>query len=172
MDVTAPNVIQTCEKELIELVPLHDGWVIDDHKAEQFSLPVKTEYGGRKWGIGVDNIDFDAFKDLEIPVTNTPNMFGAEVADVAVGYVIALARSTFEIDRHQSRRMAEAFWHISSRKKVALVGYGDIGRNTARRLLAADMEIIVYDPFVSAEKKNNGIEFAVWPDRLCGAISS
>ena len=49
------------------------------------------------------------------------------------------------------------------------MGYGDIGRNTARRLLAADMEIIVYDPFVSADEKTNGIEFAVWPDRLCEA---
>ena len=35
-------------------------------------------------------------------------------------------------------------------RTVAVVGYGDIGRNTARRLLAADMNIIAYDPFVDA----------------------
>ena len=174
MDVTAPNVIQTLsEKELIELVPLHDGWVIGDDQASRAVLTAGKN--GRlmaavKWGIGVDNIDFDAFKDLEIPVTNTPNMFGAEVADVAVGYVIALARSTFEIDRGiRAGEWPKPSGISLAGKKVALVGYGDIGRNTARRLLAADMEIIVYDPFVSAEKKNNGIEFAVWPDRLCDA---
>src|SRR3546814_6944962 len=38
-------------------------------------------------------------KDLGIPIINTPNMFGGEVADVAVGYVIGLARQLFVIDR-------------------------------------------------------------------------
>ena len=174
MEVTTPNVIQTLsERELMELVPLHDGWVIGDDPASR--EVVSAGKHGRlkaavKWGIGVDNVDFDAFKDLEIPVTNTPNMFGAEVADVAVGYVIALARSTFEIDRGiRAGEWPKPSGMSLAGKKVALVGYGDIGRNTARRLLAADMEIIVYDPFVSAEEKNNGIEFAVWPDRLCDA---
>ena len=44
-----------------------------------------------KWGIGVENVDSEACKDLGIPIINTPGMFGAEVADIAVGYVIALA---------------------------------------------------------------------------------
>ncbi|MDA9711251.1 phosphoglycerate dehydrogenase [Luminiphilus sp.] len=174
MEVTAPNVIQTLsERELMELVPLHDGWVIGDDQASR--KVVTAGKNGRlmaavKWGIGVDNIDFDAFKDLEIPVTNTPNMFGAEVADVAVGYVIALARSTFEIDRGvRAGEWPKPSGMSLAGKTVALVGYGDIGRNTARRLLAADMEIIAYDPFVAEDVKADGIQFAIWPDRLCEA---
>jgi D-3-phosphoglycerate dehydrogenase len=52
-----------------------------------------------KWGIGVDNVDFEACKDLGIPITNTPGMFGAEVADVALGYLLSLARYLHVIDR-------------------------------------------------------------------------
>ena len=48
-----------------------------------------------KWGVGTDNIDFDAFKKLEIPVTNTPNMFGDEVAELAMLFILGLSRDAF-----------------------------------------------------------------------------
>ena len=123
------------EVELIELLPDFDGWIIGDDPATQRVF----EAGHRgslkaavKWGIGVDNVDFKACKILGIPITNTPGMFGAEVADVAVGYVIALARHTVEIDRG----VRDGAWPkprgISlANRTVAVVGYGDIGRNTA-----------------------------------------
>ncbi len=74
-------------------------------------------------------------------------MFGTEVADIAMGYVIALARETFLIDRS----IREGAWPkpkgISlSGKAVALIGFGDIGKNAAHRMLAAGMKVIVYDP--------------------------
>ena len=42
---------------------------------------------------------FQGLQDPWNPYYKYPGMFGAEVADVAVGYVIALARHTVEIDR-------------------------------------------------------------------------
>uniref|UniRef100_UPI00404804F7 phosphoglycerate dehydrogenase n=1 Tax=Orrella sp. TaxID=1921583 RepID=UPI00404804F7 len=171
MEVTAANVVQTLsEEELIELVPQHDGWIIGDDPATRRVF--EAGKAGRlkaavKWGIGIDNVDFDACKDLGIPITNTPNMFGAEVADIAVGYVIGLARQTFEIDR--SVRAGE--WPkprgISLKDKtVALIGYGDIGKNTAKRLLAADMKIIAYDPTAADDPSLSQVQRAHWPDRL------
>ena len=50
-------------------------------------------------------------------------------------------------------------------RKVAVVGFGDIGSNLAEKLLAFGMHVIAYDPYAEA-KKNNSIEFASWPDRL------
>ena len=52
-----------------------------------------------KWGVGVDNVDFEAFEKASIPATNTPNMFGDEVADLAMCYLTGLARDAFFIDR-------------------------------------------------------------------------
>lgn len=170
-EITTPRFQQALSvEELVELVPQHDGWIIGDDPATREVLV--SGKSGRlkaavKWGIGVDNIDFAACEELGIKITNTPNMFGSEVADIAVGYVIALARQTFEIDR--SVRLGK--WYkpcgISlANKTVALIGYGDIGKNTARRLLAADMKVVVYDPGFSNDSFGSNLDFSTWPDRI------
>ena len=51
-------------------------------------------------------------------------------------------------------------------RTVAVVGYGDIGRNTAKRLLAADMSVIAYDPYVEESSLDAGVNLASWPERL------
>ena len=171
LEIVPAEVTQTLsEVELIELLPEFDGWIIGDDPATKQVF----EAGQRgslkaavKWGIGVDNVDFKACEALGIPIINTPGMFGGEVADIAMGYVIALARHTVEIDRG----VREGNWPKPrglslAGRTVAVVGYGDIGRNTARRLLAADMAVIAYDPFVNASSLEAGVSLANWPDRL------
>ena len=171
IELSTPNVVQTLSvEELKKIVPQHDGWIIGDDPAtrEVFEAGKAGNLKAAvKWGIGVDNVDFDACKDLKIPIINTPDMFGREVADIAMGYIIALARETFEIDR--SVRNGE--WikprGISlSGKTVALVGFGDVGKSTAKRLLAADMKVVAYDPM--ADNNPNLLEVAreVWPNRI------
>lgn len=169
--VTAPDVVQTLSvKELMQLVPQHNGWIIGDDPAtrEVFEAGKAGKLKAAvKWGIGVDNVDFAACKDLGIPITNTPNMFGGEVADIAVGYVIALARQTFDIDRGVRAGEWPKPRGISlSGKTVALVGYGDIGKNTAKRLIAADMKIIAYDPFAPDDSALPQVQRATWPKRI------
>jgi D-3-phosphoglycerate dehydrogenase / 2-oxoglutarate reductase len=171
IELSAPNVVQTLSvEELKKIVPQHDGWIIGDDPAtrEVFEAGKAGNLKAAvKWGIGVDNVDFDACKDLDIPIINTPDMFGREVADIATGYVIALARETFEIDR----AVRDGEW-IKSRgislsgKKVALVGFGDIGQSTAKRLLALDMNVIVYDPFADNSSNLPEVEREVWPNRV------
>ncbi len=171
VEVTAAKVVQTLSvEELIQLVPQHDGWIIGDDPAtrEVFTAGKAGKLKAAvKWGIGVDNVDFVACKDLGIPVTNTPNMFGAEVADIAMGYVIALARETFQIDDG----IRQGHWPkprgISlAGKTVALIGYGDIGKSTAKRLLAADMNVIAYDPAVPDSPELSAVQRAAWPQRV------
>jgi D-3-phosphoglycerate dehydrogenase len=171
IELSAPNVVQTLSvEELKEIVPQHDGWIIGDDPAtrEVFEAGKAGNLKAAvKWGIGVDNVDFDACKDLNIPIINTPDMFGREVADIAMGYVIALARETFEIDR----AVRDGKWikprGISlSGKKVALIGFGDIGQSTAKRLLALDMDVIAYDPFADNNPNLPEVEREVWPTRV------
>ena len=171
IELSAPNVVQTMSvDELKEIVPQHDGWIIGDDPAtrEVFEAGKAGNLKAAvKWGIGVDNVDFDACKDLDIPIINTPDMFGREVADVAMGYVIALARETFEIDRAVRKGEWIKPRGISlSGKTVALVGFGDIGQSTAKRLLAADMNVIAYDPFAGNNPNLPKVEREVWPNRV------
>jgi D-3-phosphoglycerate dehydrogenase len=171
VELTAPRVVQTLSvEELKSLVPQHDGWIIGDDPAtrEVFAAGRSGRLKAAvKWGIGVDNVDFAACRDLGIPIANTPNMFGGEVADVAIGYIVALARQTFEIDRGVRAGEWPKPRGISlSGKTAAVIGFGDIGRNVAKRLAAADMKIIAYDPAVATTAKVNVVDIEVWPHRL------
>jgi D-3-phosphoglycerate dehydrogenase len=174
IELSAPNVTQILpEAELIELVPQFDGWIIGDDPATG-----KVFEAGKaghlkaavKWGVGVDNVNFAACKRLGIPISNTPGMFGREVADVAMGYVIGLARHTFEIDHGVKSGLWPKPAGISlAGRTVALVGFGDIGRNTAKRLIASEMKVIAYDPYFKPAEGLEAVQSAVWPQRLAEA---
>lgn len=170
VEVFCPKVVQTMsEQELIGLVPQFDGWIIGDDPATR-SVFQAGKAGSLKaavkWGIGVDNVDFAAAKEFAIPITNTPDMFGREVADVAMSYVIALARETFMIDRAVRAGGWPKPRGISVQEKtLGLVGFGDIGRNVAKRALASEMSVIAYDPaFTPVE--GLPVERAEWPTRI------
>ena len=156
------------EEELIKILPKYDGWIIGDDPATRnvFNAGVSGNLKAAvKWGIGVDNVDFEACKEFNIPITNTPHMFGAEVADVALAYIIGLSRHLFTIDRDiRYKQLWPKPSGISlSGKKIAVVGLGDIGRNLTKRLLACDMKIIGYDPFAGTIED---IERDIWPNRI------
>jgi D-3-phosphoglycerate dehydrogenase len=158
------------EDELKAIVPQMEGWIIGDDPATR--AVVTAGVAGKlkaavKWGVGVDNVDFPAFKDLGVPADNTPGVFGGEVADVALTYALGLARETYFIDREiRSKNGWPKPSGISlAGRTVALVGFGDIGRQTAKRLVACGSRVIAYDPFFKPAD-NIPVEQGVWPDRL------
>ena len=171
VELVPAQVTQTLsEDELVALLPEFDGWIIGDDPATRRVFQVARNGRLRaavKWGIGVDNVDFAACKDLGIPIINTPGMFGAEVADVAVAFLIGLARQLFLIDRgvREGRWPKPAGMSLAG-KRVALVGFGDIGRNVARRLRVFDLGVVAYDPASQDDGGIAGVERAAWPDRL------
>jgi len=171
LELTAAQVTQTMsEQELIDLLPGFDGWIIGDDPASSRVLEAGACGKLRaivKWGVGVDNVDFVAAKRLGLKSANTPGVFGKEVADLAMHYVSGLARHSFRIDREIRSDFA---WPkpagISlAGKNVGLVGFGDIGRNTAKRLLAAEMNLFVYDPYYQHQECIDAMQM-VWPEGL------
>jgi D-3-phosphoglycerate dehydrogenase len=163
---------------LLEARPEWAGVIALHHGSLDASVRAWVEAGlkaGRlkavvKWGVGVDNVDFAAARDLGIPAVNTPGVFGREVADIAMNYVSGLARHTFFIDR--SIRTENAWPKPAgislAGRTAALVGHGDIGSNVARRLLAADMQVNVYDPAFQPEQ-NPALSARTWPEGLAEA---
>ena len=168
-EAVCPDVTQTLsEPELLKLVPQCAGWIIGDDPATR-----RVFEAGRsgqlkaavKWGIGVDNVDLQACIDLGIPIANTPGMFGNEVADVALGYLLSLARYLHAIDRgirngawpkYKGQSLAE--------KTVGVVGYGDIGKSTVSRCQAFGLKTIVYDPGV--ENVDHKSQLYPWPEQI------
>jgi D-3-phosphoglycerate dehydrogenase len=172
LELVPSSVTQTLsEDELKNILPEYDGWIIGDDPATRavFEAGIKGRLRAAvKWGVGVDNVDFNACRDLGIPIDNTPGMFGEEVADVALAYVIGLARHLFFIDRNIRTENA---WPkpagISLAGRTAgVVGLGDIGRNLATRLIACGMNVIAYDPGVQGDGGVRGIVRDDWPERI------
>lgn len=150
-DVYCPEFQQTMtEDELINIVTQYDGWIIGDDPATRkvFEAGAKGKLKACvKWGVGVDNVDFDACKDLNIPISNTPGMFGEEVSDIAIGYLLCLTRKIHTINEENRKGNWVKPCGISlTGKKVCLIGFGDIGRCTARKLLAFNLNVYVSDP--------------------------
>ena len=153
-----PNFVQTCsEEELLQLVPDFDGWIVGDDTASQQILE-KGKKGKLKavvkWGIGTDNIDQEACKRLGLFFTNTPGMFNEEVSDVAIGYLLCLTRQLVQIHN----RVLQCEWYKPPgytliNKKIAVVGFGNIGQAVVRKLQGFTTNIMVSDPFYKNSEK-------------------
>ena len=151
LDYFCPKFRQVLSvEELIELVPHYDGWIIGDDPAtrEVFESGANGKLKAAvKWGVGVDNVDFQACSDLNIPITNIPNVFGEEVSDIGIGMILNLTRKIHEVDLETKKgNWIKPIGVSLVGKKICLIGFGDIGRTMARKLLAFNMNIYVSDP--------------------------
>lgn len=123
------------------------------------------------YGIGVDTIDVDAATDHGVAVLNTPDYCVEEVANHAVCMVLAAHRRLVEYHEH----VQDGGWdweigrYISrlSNNTVGIVGLGRIGRQVAQRLSGFGVDLISYDPYISADEMNEyGVEKVSF-DTLC-----
>ena len=116
-----------------------------------------------RWGIGMDSVDHQAAAERQVVVRNTPGVFGGEVADSALAYMLLLARRHHEIDHAVRSGAWPKVEGISLAESVlGLVGLGDIGRGVAQRAAGFGMEVRAYDPFVRPEQVPPGV--TVEPD--------
>lgn len=172
LELVTPNVVQVLtEEQLIEIVPTVDAWIIGDDPATR-----KVFEAGKagklkvavKWGVGVDNVDFAACKDLGIPISNTPQMFGGEVADLGMAYLLGLARESYLIDREVRKgNWIKPSGMSVAGKTVAVIGLGDIGRSTIKRLSGFGVTIHAYDPFATCTAEEVGAHAILsFPERI------
>jgi D-3-phosphoglycerate dehydrogenase len=138
-------------QELLGVSAGADAMIIgDDEASREFFQGV----GGRlsllvKWGIGTDSIDFDAACEAGVAVQNTPGVFGSEIADLAMGYVLSLARHIVQVHNAVKNNEWVKPQGISlDGKTLSIVGLGDGGGNLAKRAEAFGMTVKYHDPFV------------------------
>ena len=170
-NITVPNFTQEMSEDaLCEIIGGYDGWIIGDDPATRRVIEAGVKGSLKacmRWGVGTNNVDFDAFKEFNIPIANTPGVFGREVADLACHYVTGLARYTFSIDYKVKqgewfKPIGQSLWNT----RALIIGFGDIGQNLAKRLLAHDMEVWFYDPHVEKSKIAPECTKVTWPKAL------
>jgi lactate dehydrogenase-like 2-hydroxyacid dehydrogenase len=97
------------------------------------------------FGVGYDNVDAVEAGKRGIVVTNTPGVLDDEVADLAIGLLLATLRKIPQADRYlREGKWLKAPFPLSATlrgKKVGIVGLGRIGKAIARRLAGFDVRI-------------------------------
>jgi len=105
-------------------------------------------------GVGVDNVDVEAATARGIVVMNTPSGNTITVAEHTMGLLLALAKNIPQATASMKAGRWEKGKFLSvevCHKVLGVLGLGRIGGEVARRARAFGMEIIAYDPFISAE---------------------
>ena len=103
-----------------------------------------------RYGVGLDTIDLATASELGIQVVNVPDYCTDEVADHALGLILALTRGIIPLDRGVQRgtwdfRLAGRVRRPSS-QQVGVVGLGRIGSALARRVRALGYDVVGTDP--------------------------
>ncbi len=102
------------------------------------------------YGVGVDAIDLARAKARGVPVTTTPDVLTADVADMAVALILATTRRIVRGDRYvrSLEWPAKGEMPLTRRvtgKRVGIVGLGRVGKALAKRLTAFDMIVSYTD---------------------------
>lgn len=98
-------------------------------------------------GTGLDNVDLEAAKELNIVVTNTPTSHIDAVAELTLGAILALIRKIFYADRC----IRQGEWHkpmgqLLKGSVVGIIGLGKVGRRLVELLTPFSTTVIAYDP--------------------------
>ena len=122
--------------------------------AEALSWSPKLKVVARA-GVGLDNVDIKAATQAGVMVVNAPTSNIISAAELTVAHILGLAR---HLPRAHSS-LAEGAWKRSSftgielyEKTIGIVGLGRIGALVAERLRGFGVELIAFDPYVTAAR--------------------
>src|SRR3984957_1951575 len=118
------------------------------------------------FGVGYDHVDANYAREHNIVVTNTPDVLTEEVADLALGLLIATLREFIKADRY----LRSGLWTTQNfplsagslrDRTVGMVGMGRIGQAIARRLDASRVPVVYH-----SRKPADGVSYKHYPDLI------
>jgi len=107
-------------------------------------------------GVGMDNIDVDYARSKGIAVVNTPAASSLSVAELVFAHLFTGIRFLQDSNRKMPVEGNSKFNDLKKAyakgielrgKKIGVIGFGRIGRETAKVALGLGMEVLAYDLF-------------------------
>lgn len=133
-----------------------DAWIVRNRtsvRGRALEAARRVRVVGRL-GVGLDNIDVDACRERGIEVIPATGANAESVAEYVVTAALVLLRgawlSTADVANGSWPREALSRGREIAGKVLGLVGFGSIGRITARKALALGMRVVAYDPRLAA----------------------
>src|SRR3954454_12298248 len=122
-------------------------------RGELLARAKRLECVGRL-GVGLDNIDLEACRARGIAVYPATGANDLSVAEYVITAALMLLRGAYAA----SAEVIAGAWprnrligREASGKRLGLIGFGSIARETAKRAAALDMAVVAFDPYVPAE---------------------
>ncbi len=144
------------EEQLIEAIKDYDAILVrsgTEVTAAVIEAGTNLKYIGRA-GAGVDNIDTEAATRRGIPVANAPMGNTLAATEHTIAMMLSLARNipqaTASLKKKEWKRSKFMGVEVNE-KTLGIVGLGRIGREIAKRVIAMDMKVVGYDPFITKE---------------------
>jgi len=110
-------------------------------------------------GVGMDNIDVEYARSKNIHVINTPAASSASVAELVFAHLYGGVRFLHESNRSMPLEGDSNFKKLKKvfakgvelrGKTIGIIGFGRIGRETAKIALGIGMNVIAYDKFLES----------------------
>ncbi|TNE53585.1 MAG: hypothetical protein EP338_11025 [Bacteroidetes bacterium] len=143
------------DDELRPVIANYDAVICGDDEYTEEILKIgkagKLKYIS-KYGVGLDKIDLEAARALEIPVTNCPGVNQVSVAEHVFALILSFVKNI-----HLEYNITRAGgWkrHVSTEihgKTMGIVGLGAIGKEVAKRAHGFGLNVVAFDKFVSAD---------------------
>jgi lactate dehydrogenase-like 2-hydroxyacid dehydrogenase len=158
VDRLSPDVKQKLRGMAVTYHTMHTG---KDVQAQFPKLEMIASFG-----VGYDHIDSAYAREHNIVVTNTPDVLTEEVADVAMGLLIATLREFVKADKY----LRSGLWQTHNYplsvgslrdRKVGFIGMGRIGQAIARRLEASRVPVVYH-----SRKPAAGVSYQHYPDLI------
>ncbi|MDO8251116.1 MAG: 2-hydroxyacid dehydrogenase [Rhodoferax sp.] len=123
------------------------------------------------FGVGYDGVDVKAARERGVCVTHTPDVLSDDVADLAMGLMLSIARGIPQADQHiRAGRWPSGPMPLGRKvtgARLGIVGLGRIGKAIAHRAQAFDMSIAYT---ARSEKPESGYVYYPNPKALAAEV--
>ena len=141
---------------LAAALPGAEGWIVRNRTQVRGALlgAAKALRVVGRLGVGLDNIDVAACESRGIQVIPATGANAESVAEYVLTAALVLLRgayfSTRAVEAGTWPRQTLSQGREAAGKTVGIVGFGSIGRLTARKAAAIGMKVVGYDPYIGA----------------------
>jgi D-3-phosphoglycerate dehydrogenase len=163
-------------EELCEKISNYDALIV--RSATKVTRQVFQASNGRlkvvgRAGVGIDNVDLDAATELGCLVVNAPTANTVAAAEHGIALLAAMARNVAPSDASMKNNNWERSKYVGVSlvdKTLAVMGFGKVGSEVARKAKGLGMHVISHDPYASADRARAlGVDLVTFDDALARA---
>ncbi|CAM8968932.1 unnamed protein product [Rhodiola kirilowii] len=163
-------------EELCTKISLCDALIV--RSGTKVCRDVFESSGGRlkvvgRAGVGIDNVDLSAATEHGCLVVNAPTANTIAAAEHGIALLTAMARNVSQADASVKSGKWERNKYVGVSlvgKTLAVMGFGKVGSEVARRAKGLGMHVIAHDPYAPADRARAvGVELVAFDEAISKA---